>query len=162
MNQGTEKINKDIVTGGGSGGDSSLIYGQFALCTSELICLLLYGYANGNVGAYDSTGNKIETAEQVDIGLLSMDECRHGIQVSDKLKRPKLPIFLLHGIDHVTLMFDPTLTGIDTPQRQRMTTDRESDLTYLYFQSKKTILQTMKDRISSPSFFQSEPCPVLL
>ena len=42
MNQGTEKINKDIVTGGGSSGDSSLIYGQFALCTSELICLLLY------------------------------------------------------------------------------------------------------------------------
>ena len=28
------------------------------------------------------------------------------------------------------------LTGIDTPQRQRMTTDQDSDLTYLYFQSK--------------------------
>ncbi len=126
MNQGTEKINKDIVTGGGSGGDTSLIYGQFALCTSELICLLLYGYANGNVGAYDSTtGNKIETAEQVDIGLLSMDECRHGIQVSDKLKRPKLPIFLLHGIDHVTLMFDPTLTAID--KREMSITNNTTD-----------------------------------
>ena len=29
-----------------------------------------------------------------------------------------------------------SLTGIDTPQRRSMTTDREADLTYLYFESK--------------------------
>ena len=113
LNQGIDKINKDVQSGGGEVG-SSLIYGNFKLCTSELVCLLLYGCANGNVGAYDTFGNKIETDKRVDIGLLSMDEKRHGIVVCDCLKRPAYPIFVLHGVDHFTLLFDPTMEASDT------------------------------------------------
>ena len=129
INQGSERVNKDIVKGGGDI-YSGLIYGQFALCTSELICLLMYGHANGNIGAYDTLGNKIEAKQQVDIGLLSMDECRHGITVADRLKRPKLPIFVVHGIDHVTLIFDPTLTAIDT--REISTTKNDGNEKYVF------------------------------
>ena len=111
LNQGIDKINKDVHSGGGEAG-SSLIYRN--LCTSELVCLLLYGCANGNVGAYDMLGNKIEADERVDIGILSMDEKRHGIIVCDRLKRPKYPIYVLHGIDHFTVLFDPTMEASDT------------------------------------------------
>ena len=58
-------------------------------------------------------GNKIEADERVNWHFIYGRE-RHGIIVCDRLKRPKYPIYVLRGIDHFTVLFDPTMEASDT------------------------------------------------
>ena len=52
--RGAAAVRRDMVGGGGTAA-SALVTGPFALCSSELLMLLLRGRANGNVAAFDAT-----------------------------------------------------------------------------------------------------------
>jgi hypothetical protein len=105
--RGIDQIKKDIVK---DGGELPLVYGMNWLCTTELMGILICGQAKGNVSAYNTTGDRMTYANGVNnfgIGLLSNIEIEGaGVPVNDVLKCPQYPIYILHGGDHFTLLFD--------------------------------------------------------
>lgn len=98
-----EKVMSELTS---TGGQPPLIYGQFSLCTSELMSLLLRGTADGNVGAYGSVGGtKVDWPASTPCGMLSNMEVEHGVPICDRLKTPDAPVWILHGRDHFTVAF---------------------------------------------------------
>jgi len=103
QSRGVAAVQKDVAI---SGGECPLIVGPFTLCSSELMSLLMRGTADGNVGAYGPVGgSKIDWPSHTPVGLLSYNEVDHSIPVCDRLKSPEAPIWILHGRDHFTFMF---------------------------------------------------------
>lgn len=96
------QVEEDIVS---SGGDAPLIYGINFLCTSELVMLLIRGVASGNVSAY-AFGDKLDYKVGAKVGLLTRAEVDTGVPVADVLKKPELPVWILHGGDHFTVMYN--------------------------------------------------------
>lgn len=96
------QILDDIMFGGG---EPPLIFGSNLLCTSELVSLLIRGVASGNVGAY-AFGEKNNFEVGMKVGLLSRSELDTGVPVADILKTPKLPVWILHGGDHFTVLYN--------------------------------------------------------
>jgi hypothetical protein len=113
QSRGVENVLKDVSS---SGGECPLITGPFTLCTSELMSLILRGTANGNVGAYGPVGGKkIDWPNHTPVGMLSYNEVDHSIPVCDRLKSPDVPIWILHGRDHFTFIFQAgKQTVVDT------------------------------------------------
>jgi hypothetical protein len=100
--RGAARVRADVLRGGG---ELPLIVGPNQLCTSELVMLLLFGVAEGSVGAFSVMGGKASAADAVGgVGLLSVFEHESGIPVRDALKSPSRPVWVLHGGDHFTLM----------------------------------------------------------
>ena len=93
------------------GGEPPLIAGPWALCTTDLLALLLRGVALGNVGAFGADGAPHDWPAG-DVGLLSFSELETGIAVCDALKTPRLPVWLLHGGDHFTLLHAATRRAV--------------------------------------------------
>lgn len=92
-----------------SGGAPPLIVDPHALCSSELLSLMLRGTADGNVGAYGPVGG-LKTAwsdgAALPIGMLSLSELEgQGVPVADDLKTPGSPVWVLHGGSHFTILF---------------------------------------------------------
>lgn len=106
------------------GGDAPLVVGPFALCSTEMVSLLLHGIARGNICAYNLDGTKAtwrrplqahdgpqETPDDLGdtdygtIGMLSMAEVDGGRPLADELKSPTQPVFVVHGGDHFTVCF---------------------------------------------------------
>jgi hypothetical protein len=80
--------------------EPSLVTGPFSLGTMELLGLLIRGQAKGNIAAFctDSNGELVPNDWPIsDVGLLSFSEVETGIPVCDTLKRPRYPVFVLHG-----------------------------------------------------------------
>jgi hypothetical protein len=123
LTRGEDQIHADIRA---DGGEPPLIVGPHALCTTELLSLLLRGRASGNVGAFSATGtpNKWATWEGSEgagaadgelvgrVGLLSFTEVETGIPLCDLLKSPAAAdgspvtrVWVLHGGDHFTMLF---------------------------------------------------------
>ena len=115
LSRGPAQVAEDAVRGGGM---LPLIFGPFNLCTTELMSLLINGTANGNVGSYDGAGNKIDSFKEHNLfGLLSASEIETTIPISDSLKNPRFPVFILHGGDHFTTAFclpDKKKADVDT------------------------------------------------
>jgi hypothetical protein len=100
--RGAARVRADVSRGGG---ELPLIVGPHQLCTSELVMLLLFGAAEGSVGAFSVMGGKASAADAVGgVGLLSVFEHESGIPVRDALKSPSRPVWVLHSGDHFTLM----------------------------------------------------------
>lgn len=93
---------------GGPGGEQSLVYGRFNLCSSELMTLMISGLPSGNFSAFSATGSPNDLESPFGIGLLSLDELTTGVPICDGLKSPRLPVWILHGGDHFTTLFAPT------------------------------------------------------
>eukprot|EP00494_Astrolonche_serrata_P033608 UN33877 len=81
-----------------------LIVGPFTLATTDVLSLFLRGTADGNVGAFTQTGNPNKWPKN-NIGLISSIGHEQGIPISDNLKFPQLPVWILHGGDHFTVLF---------------------------------------------------------
>lgn len=77
-----------------------LISGPFALCSSELMCLLMRGNASAK-GFSDSEWPKFQNFA----GMLSSMEIETGVPVADCLKKPRNDVWVLHGGDHFTVMW---------------------------------------------------------
>jgi hypothetical protein len=88
-------------------GDTSqpMVSGPFSLCGTELINLILLGSADGNVAAYASVGGgKVPAREDVEVGILTNEE--EGVPVADHFKAPKNNVWVVHGGDHFTMLFE--------------------------------------------------------
>ena len=100
---GGEKVDKELRA---SGGNPPLIIGRFALCSSELLSLLMRASCDGNVGSYNDSGKKVDWPESTLVGMLSYAELETSIPVCDRLKSPaKAPVWIVHGGDHLTFAF---------------------------------------------------------
>ena len=107
MTRGVSQVRADMAR---SGGSPPLVFAPHALCTSELVSLLLRGVADGNVSAYGPTGGaKVSWAAPgaaCPVGLLSFMELEApGVPLADELKTPPSPVWLIHGGSHFTLAF---------------------------------------------------------
>eukprot|EP00927_Polykrikos_kofoidii_P049741 TRINITY_DN43761_c0_g1_i1.p1 TRINITY_DN43761_c0_g1~~TRINITY_DN43761_c0_g1_i1.p1 ORF type:complete len:563 (-),score=108.59 TRINITY_DN43761_c0_g1_i1:108-1727(-) len=104
LTRGVDRVTEEACM---DGGNPPLISGPHALCTTELLTLLLTGIARGNVSAYGSDGAKVSWRPQSDVGILSRDEVDVGVPLADQLKGPEKPIFVVHGGDHFTILWAP-------------------------------------------------------
>ena len=68
--------------------------------------MLVRGVADGNVGAYTSTGQKNLFAPAA-VGMLSMDAITSGVPLADAYVSPSAPFWICHGGDHFTLLYAP-------------------------------------------------------
>eukprot|EP00041_Stephanoeca_diplocostata_P034640 m.1190509 g.1190509 ORF g.1190509 m.1190509 type:complete len:566 (-) comp24555_c1_seq20:2029-3726(-) len=121
LTRGIHRVRADVSA---DGGDMPLVVGPFALCSTEMVSLLLHGVARGNVAAYSLDGTKATWRQTPDpasttpdvapvgrgghIGMLSMAEVEAGRPLADELKSPTQPIFVLHGGDHFTVLWSPS------------------------------------------------------
>lgn len=90
-----------------SGAEPVLVVGMFHTCTSGLMNLLLIGWAEDNMSAYKHDGKKNDWGVESRIGLISGMESELRILINDALKFPTRPIYITHGRDHFTLVFQP-------------------------------------------------------
>jgi len=100
--RGSSMIKQDIIKGGG---EPPLIVGHNNLCSSELVMLFLCGKARGSIAPYGIDGVKSTLFIPSGIGLLSLTEYETGIPVHDSLKFPCLPVWVIHGGDHFTVLY---------------------------------------------------------
>uniref|UniRef100_A0A7S1TWT1 Deubiquitinating enzyme MINDY-3/4 conserved domain-containing protein n=1 Tax=Phaeomonas parva TaxID=124430 RepID=A0A7S1TWT1_9STRA len=118
VTRGAENIQSDVR---GSGGEPPLIVAPYALCTSEIVALMLKGVADGNVSAYSPTGGaKISwhngSAYALPIGMLSALEYPEfegaaggsHLPLADELKSPTTPVWIIHSSTHFTFAFCPS------------------------------------------------------
>lgn len=109
LTRGLEKVRAESVL---DGGRPPLIVGPHSLCSTELMGLLMFGIARGNVGAYDGAdGMKIKWRPKGEVGMLSRDEIDMGIPLADELKDPSKPVYVIHGGDHFTLLWATNVVG---------------------------------------------------
>ena len=93
---------------------TSLVDGNWALCTQTLVCLATFGRAIPDVS--DEVFSRYQG--NVDIGLLTYEEVENvtfgsGFAIlSDRLKHPTYPIWIVHGGDHYTTLFGFDKDGI--------------------------------------------------
>ena len=82
-----------------------LVIGPHALCSMELVALLLAGHAGAPVKAFTDLGVKAGPwpAGPGVPGMLSNAELESGVPLNDGLKSPKSPVWLLHGGDRKKL-----------------------------------------------------------
>lgn len=92
------------------GTELPLSVGQFNICSSALVQMLLNGSSDDNISAYSHTGSKRELSGPARVGLLSGMEIEHKFLVRDELKFPTHEVYVLHGRDHFTLAFIPQLS----------------------------------------------------
>ena len=84
VSRGAEKVSQDVALGGGM---MPIVFGPFNLCTTELMSLLMRGVANGNVGAYAQTGQKVDHFASFNkVGLLSTSEIETTIPIADSFE----------------------------------------------------------------------------
>eukprot|EP00051_Salpingoeca_urceolata_P002406 m.49932 g.49932 ORF g.49932 m.49932 type:complete len:519 (+) comp12112_c0_seq1:50-1606(+) len=110
LTRGVDLVRKDVLS---DGGEPPLIAGPFALCSSELVSLLLRGSAGGNVAAYTDDEHPADWPGAA-VGLLSWAEIDAGIPIANGLKFPSTPVWLMHGGDHFTVLF-ATSPVVDEP-----------------------------------------------
>jgi len=104
LTRGLDQVRAEVALDGGS---VPLVTGPHALCSTELLGLLMAGVARGNVCAYGNDGAKVAWRTPGDVGLLSRDELDMGRPLADELKGPTKPVYILHGGDHFTLLWAP-------------------------------------------------------
>jgi len=105
LTRGLERICSEVALDGGS---CPLVSSPDALCTTELMNLLLCGVSRGNVSAYEDDGRKVTWRVAGEVGLISRVEADTGCPLADELKGPKMPVYVVHGGDHFTLLWAPT------------------------------------------------------
>jgi len=101
-----------------SGGEPPLIVPPHALCTSELLALMMRGHADGNVSAYSPIGGAKTSWHEgsrytLPIGMLSSLEYPEyeaaeggtSLPLADELKTPPLAVWIIHSSTHFTLVF---------------------------------------------------------
>jgi len=111
LTRGVAQIKKELTA---DGSEPPLVTGPHWLCTSDLVSLFLCGVPKGNVSAYDPTTAELITwpgqgISTLGIGLLSQNEIETGVPITDALKTPKYPVWLIHGGDHFTILFSLSL-----------------------------------------------------
>ena len=95
LSRGAARCLADAAVDGGGG---PLVFGPFHLCTTELLNLLLFGVARGDVGAYGGgAAAKADWRGAAPVGLLSADEVESGVPVADELKSPAGRAWIVHG-----------------------------------------------------------------
>ncbi|GMI22427.1 hypothetical protein TeGR_g13341 [Tetraparma gracilis] len=101
--RGVEQVKAESATFGDT--SQPMVSGPFSLCGTELINLILLGSADGNVAAYASVGGgKVPAREDVEVGILTNEE--EGVPVADHFKAPKNNVWVVHGGDHFTMLFE--------------------------------------------------------
>jgi len=93
-----------------------LIVGKFFLCSFEMMSLLMRGNAQGNIGAFDplAPDRRHDWKEDTGVGLISRSfEEQAGMPVCDRLTRPSLPVWIVHGGDHFTTLCAPSRPLLD-------------------------------------------------
>ena len=109
LTRGVDKVKTEAAR---DGGGVPLVSGPFALCGTELISLIISGVARGNVGAYEQGGGaKVTWRARGEVGLISADELESGVPVADELKSPTLPVYVVHGGDHFTVLWHPMVSA---------------------------------------------------
>lgn len=109
LSRGAARCLADAAVDGGGG---PLIYGPFHLCTTELLNLLLFGVARGDVGAYGGgDAAKADWRGASPVGLLSADEVESGVPVADELKSPAGRAWIVHGGSHFTTLWFAAADG---------------------------------------------------
>jgi len=109
LSRGLDKVRAESVL---DGGRPPLIVGPHSLCSTELMGLLMFGIARGNVSAYDGAdGSKIKWRPKDEVGMLSRDEIDMGIPLADELKDPSKSVYVIHGGDHFTLLWVTAVVG---------------------------------------------------
>ncbi|KAH8057719.1 DUF4205-containing protein [Aureococcus anophagefferens] len=113
LSRGAARCLADAAVDGGGG---PLIYGPFHLCTTELLNLLLFGVARGDVGAYGGgDAAKADWRGASPVGLLSADEVESGVPVADELKSPAGRAWIVHGGAARRLFFRASRRPADAP-----------------------------------------------
>lgn len=86
----------------------------------KLVSLCLIGEARGNILAYHSVTNaKVEWPRgRLGVGMLSLSEREAGVPLADGLKSPEVPVWLVHGGDHFTVLFCCESSGVVGVQSQ--------------------------------------------
>ena len=103
LSRGVATVAADAAVDGGS---LPLVYGPFHLCTTELLNLVLFGAARGDVGCYGGGGGRTAwRGAAATVGLLSLDEVESGVPVADELKSPSGDAWVVHGGSHFTTLW---------------------------------------------------------
>lgn len=102
LTRGLERVRAEMAL---DGSQPPLIIGPHSLCGTELMGLLMFGIARGNVSAYGGDGAKVAWRPKGDVGLLSRDEIEMGVPLADELKGPSKQVYVIHGGDHFTLLW---------------------------------------------------------
>lgn len=109
LSRGLDVVRSEALS---DGGRPPLVVGPHSLCSTELMGLLMFGIARGNVSAYDGAdGTKIQWRPKDEVGMLSRDEIDMGIPLADELKDPSKPVYVIHGGDHFTLLWATKVEG---------------------------------------------------
>lgn len=101
--RGLELVEREATS---EGGELPLVPKAFScwLCSMELMSLLLRGSAHGNVGCHRADATRNSSWDEANlVGVLSSAEKEQGIPVTEALKSPKAPVWILHGGDHFTV-----------------------------------------------------------
>jgi hypothetical protein len=111
--RGADQIRKDVAS---THGELPLIVGPNALCSSELMTLLMKGKADGNFSAGsfdDGSGGAVKASSDDEwnasgFGMLtfvsSSSSSAIAVQPANALMFPKWPVWVLHGGDHFTVL----------------------------------------------------------
>ncbi|KAJ3176409.1 hypothetical protein HDU87_005278 [Geranomyces variabilis] len=86
-------------------------------CTQELVNLALIGVAASNVfdgvKTMDEQILKGVECATTDIGFLSLFEAFGVLEVGERYKQPRYPVWVIHADSHYTVLFAPRLDAID-------------------------------------------------
>ncbi|KAJ3162616.1 hypothetical protein HDU88_006649 [Geranomyces variabilis] len=86
-------------------------------CTQELVNLALIGVAASNVfdgvKTMDQQVLKGVDCATTDIGFLSLFEAFGVLEVGERYKQPRYPVWVIHAESHYTVLFAPRLGAID-------------------------------------------------
>lgn len=112
MTRGAERVKAEAES---EGGEVPIVTKAFScwLCSMELLSLILRGSARGNVGAFNADGSPNRSWDGVPVGILSRSEKETGIPMSDALKGPPNPVWILHGGDHFTVAWAKAAPQMD-------------------------------------------------
>lgn len=90
-------------------GGTPLVLGPTNVCSMQLMALLMKGEARGSIAAFSTLSKeRVDWPPALGVGMLSLAELESGVPTCDALKTPSCAVWVLHGGDHFTTLFDPT------------------------------------------------------
>eukprot|EP01127_Copromyxa_protea_P015952 TRINITY_DN4671_c0_g1_i1.p1 TRINITY_DN4671_c0_g1~~TRINITY_DN4671_c0_g1_i1.p1 ORF type:complete len:536 (-),score=75.16 TRINITY_DN4671_c0_g1_i1:216-1823(-) len=118
LTRGVKQVKEDMVYDA-----STLVVGNWGLCSQALVNLCIIGQALPGV----DDDSMLKFREDIEIGLLTYEEVENmtfgsGYSLlTDSLKHPKFPIWIVHGGDHYTTLF-----GFDSENISKSGTPKKS------------------------------------
>jgi hypothetical protein len=128
ISRGLEQTQVDLKVGSYG---TTLVVGDFALCTQALVNLCTIGQALPGID--DEVMDRYDG--EIEIGMLTFEEVDNmtfgsGYSVlADSLKHPKYPIWILHGGDHYTILFsfDSEALNLGVPKKKSGASEFDSN-----------------------------------